>query len=96
MQTKDKFVYVVITHATMIEFFHLLTENVREKTNYCSINIYQNELCEDRYNFNQLSCRKSVLEKNYYGYQAKKQWEESQKKKVAGVTGFFNKVFCSF
>ena len=39
---------------------------------------------------------KSVLEKNYYAYQAKRHWEEKQKQKESGVSGFFNKIFCNF
>jgi hypothetical protein len=94
--SKDTYVNVVIAHASMIEFFFLLTDNARERANYCSINIYQNQICEDRYNFGQYSCRNTILEKNYYAYQAKNRWAQNKASKDAGISGFFNKIFCGF
>lgn len=80
----------------MIEWFATLTDNFKEKANYCSINIVQNEWFEDTYNFNQLSCQKSLLEKNYYAYRAKKWIEENNMEGGSVLTRMFNKVFCSF
>lgn len=43
IRDKDSYVYIIVSHATLIEFCSLMCDNVQQKADYCSINIFVND-----------------------------------------------------
>ena len=90
---KGAVVYVVVAHATMIEWMMKSLGHPVQKSEYCAINILEDELWEDD------QCRivhqRQFLEKNLLGYKEKKFYDRAPVVEERGIIGgFFNSMFC--
>jgi hypothetical protein len=101
---KQSYVYILVTHATLIEFCSLKCENTRQKSDCCAINVFENQVFGGKDGKGEISggnCgnfavgNKTVcLMKNYMAYQNFKQWERATEVKTD--KGWLGRVWSGF